>query len=92
MSFGIIELLTRVGEDHVRVQNVQEVSIGVKERGRGRDRVTEITFVTDQITPSEFLLREPRMVGLVVWLPRERVERAQAEHEANYAAKGRADG
>lgn len=72
---GIIELLTRVGEENVRVQNVEQATVGVRQRVR--PRTTEITFQTDEVTPADFIRRPPRMVGLVVWLPADLVKQAQ---------------
>ena len=79
---GVIELLRRVGEDYVRVQNVVESMAGIRLKGKRGRQYTEITFGTDAITPSDVMRNDCPMVGLVLWLPRNLVEKAKAEHAA----------
>ena len=66
MSLGIIELLTRIGEDHVRVQNIEQGDVSVQATKRG----TRVTFYTDPsfISPASVLNDTSPMVGLVVWM------------------------
>ena len=77
---GIIELLTRVGEEHIRLQNLLESATNFQQRGKRGRHHTAITFLTNQITPSEVLHGNCRQVGLVLWLPAVLVEQAQADH------------
>jgi hypothetical protein len=79
MALGIIELFTRIGEDHVRVQNLFDGDVDITVTKRG----TRLSFYTDpaNVTPGA-VLRGDAMVALVVWMPREAVDRAIAEHRA----------
>jgi len=74
---GIIELLTRIGEDNVRMQNLVESATNFQARKHGD---TAVTFLTSEITTSEVASGSARHVGLVLWLPTERVKQAQADH------------
>ena len=76
MPLGIIELLTRIGEEHVFVQNVVENMTNITTDKRG---VSKVTFVTPKLTAGE-VMGEPQHVGLVLWLPADLVKKAQAEH------------
>lgn len=76
---GIIELLTRIGEDNVRLQNLLETATNFASRKRG---FTAITFLTKEMTPSQVMSGKPDKVGLVVWLPTDLVEKAKAAHDA----------
>lgn len=73
---GIVELLRRVGEDNVRVQNILEGDVDVTAVKGG----TRVTFYTDSanLTPGAVLRGRPPMVGLVVWMPRALVDAALA--------------
>jgi hypothetical protein len=82
VSLGIIELLTRIGEDNVRVQNVMEsLTRASLRRASKRVKVTEICFATDAITPTEMMRDDCPTVGLVLWLPRVLVDKARADHQ-----------
>lgn len=74
---GIIELLTRIGEDNVRLQNLMESATNFTRRKRG---FTAVTFLTREIDPNEVFHSNPRQVGLVIWLPSERVDAVRAAH------------
>lgn len=76
MSLGIIELLTRIGEDHVRVQNIEHGDVDVTTTKHG----TRLTFYADPafISPTSVLNDTSPMVGLVVWMPRALVDAARA--------------
>ncbi len=77
---GIIELLTRIGEDNIRLQNLIESATKFRACGK-RGRETAITFLTNQMNPGEILRKQPRHVGLVLWLPTELVDTAKAAHD-----------
>ena len=63
---GISELITRIGDDNVSFQSLDSCMISTNYSSR---KGTVITFGTDQpVRPSG-----TRDLGLVVWLPRERV-------------------
>lgn len=79
MSLGIIELVTKVGEDHIHVQNIFEGDTDVSKTKRG----TRISFYTDpaNVTPGA-LLNNRHRVGLILWLDRADVDRVLADHAA----------
>jgi len=87
---GIIELLTRIGEQHIRLQNLVESATNFTLKGKRGHQETAITFLTDQMDPSEIFRKNARNVGLVLWLPTELVEAAKAAHasEADVARTG----
>lgn len=73
---GIIELLTRVGEERVQLQGLNDAISNARQGKRG---VTFITFGTQLLTPND-LISDEQDVFLVVKLPRADVERAKREH------------
>lgn len=77
MAFGIIELLTRVGEDKIVFQSLFDGQVDIQWKKNGEARVA---FYTNQVSRSA-AIGEPDRVALVVWLPREDVRRAQQEHD-----------
>lgn len=84
MGLGVVELVTRVGDDRLFFQNLDQVADGYRlRRGkRGEADLTEIKFLTDAITPTEVMNGTTKMIGLVVWLPRDLVAQALAEAKA----------
>lgn len=65
--YGIIELLTRVGEANIQLQGLDESLTGARLRKNGS---TELSFLTNQITPGEVVTGDAHMkVGLVLWIP-----------------------
>lgn len=68
------ELIAAVGDDHARFQNLLEGAVAVDKTKHG----TKITFYTDAIQAEEVLFGKPKMLGLVIWLPRDRVDAAMA--------------
>ena len=81
---GIIELLTRVGEERVTLQSLNDAFHQARRR---KDGVTVVSFGSMMITPND-LIAEPADIFLVIRLPRADVERAKKEHQAK--AKGSA--
>lgn len=84
MPLGIIELLTRIGENNVRLQNLVESATNFEERKKGG---TAVTFLTDGINTTEVAIGKARNIGLVVWLPTELVAKACAEWAAQQETK-----
>ena len=76
-KLGIIELLTRIGEENVRLQNLLESATNFQARKQG---TTAITFLTNQMHTTEVVHGPPKMMGLVLWLPADLVEKARREH------------
>jgi hypothetical protein len=64
------ELIAHVGDEHIKIQNVLDSATEVKMR-KGGD--TQITFLTNAITATEVALNSTSKVGLVIWLPKERL-------------------
>lgn len=69
------ELILAVGDEHVVFQNLLNDARSIDKTKAG----TKITFYTDAIQAEELIgSRQPEKIGLVLWLPRERVEAAIA--------------
>lgn len=74
------ELILAVGDEHVVFQNLLNDARSIDKTKDG----TKITFYTDAIQAEEALFGETKKIGLVVWLPRDRVDAAvAAEKEAS---------
>lgn len=87
-KLGMVELVRRVGDDRLFFQNLDEVATNysLKRGKRGEADLTEIRFLTDAITPTQVMNGETKMLGLVVWLPRDLVAQALADSKAAQAA------
>lgn len=69
----ISELILAVGDENVRFQNLLNDAQSVDKMKHG----TKITFYTDAIQAEELLNGgRTKMLGLVLWLPREKAEAA----------------
>ena len=69
------ELILAVGDDNVVFQNLLNDAQSIDKTKHG----TKITFYTDAIQAEELLGGgKTKKIGLVVWLPRERVDEAVA--------------
>lgn len=86
MPLGILELIRRVGEEHVGIQNVVQHLAGAQMRKGG---VTELAFFTREVSATELMLGTQSKIGLVVWLPKDRVEQAHRDWQAAENAKGK---
>jgi hypothetical protein len=70
------ELIATVGDEHVRFQNLDQDAHTIDKTKHG----TKIAFYTDAIQAEELLGGgKTEKIGLVVWLPRERVDAALAQ-------------
>lgn len=78
-KLGITELLSRIGDDNVKLQNLGESMTHINQRKGG---VTEIAFLTDAITPTEAIVGEAKYLGFVLWLPTAAVKAVMAAHNA----------
>lgn len=73
------ELVLAVGDDHIRFQNLLTDAQTIDKTKHG----TKISFYTDAIQAEEMLPgRKSEKIGLVVWLPRDRVDAAMAAEKA----------
>jgi hypothetical protein len=75
----ISELILAVGDDNVKFQNLLNDAQSIDKTKHG----TKITFYTDGVQAEELLAPDKtKNVGLVLWLPRDRVDAAiKAEKE-----------
>jgi hypothetical protein len=67
---GIVELITALGDDNVKLNPLDSCITGMNKR---KDH-NEFTFCTDQAFGS----KGPKDLGLVLWLPREKVQEIMA--------------
>jgi hypothetical protein len=65
MPMSIIDLLTAVGVEHVRVQNLHNSAIRYNQRKNGD---CAVTILTNQASANDGL-GHPHNVGLIVWIP-----------------------
>lgn len=75
------ELILAVGDDHVRFQNLNNDAHTIEKTKSG----TKITFYTDGLQAEEVLggnANTTKNIGLVLWLPRDRVDAAIAAERA----------
>lgn len=77
---GLVDLLTRIGDEKIALQNLDADIIGAQSRKGG---FTELRFGTRCTTPGEVLNGDGRL-GLVLWLDRSDV---QASRDAFAAAQ-----
>lgn len=67
----IVDLMAEVGSENITFQVLKHSTSGAKLRKGG---VTEISFHTDAISvPAACGITEAPVVGLVVWLPRDKL-------------------
>lgn len=87
------ELILAVGDDNVIFQNLLNDAVAIDKTKRG----TKITFYTDAVQAEEIMFGDSKNIGLVLWLPRDRVNAAVAKeksadgpltHEVSTATKG----
>jgi hypothetical protein len=70
------DLILAIGDDNVKVQNLFD-SIGSAQQTKKGG--TKISFYTDAVNCTELMdVNTSKNIGLVVWLPREKVEAAVA--------------
>lgn len=73
------ELILAVGDENVSFQNLLNDAQSIDKTKAG----TKITFYTDAIQAEELLLGgKTKKLGLVLWLPRDRVDAAIAAEKA----------
>lgn len=73
-------LIAAVGDDNVRFQNLDMDAHAIDKTKHG----TKITFYTNQMQAEELLGGGmPKMQGVVIWMPRDKVEAAIAAVKAS---------
>lgn len=73
---GIVELLTRIGDENIKFQNlVNDMTDIALPNG-----ASEVTFATDPrfISPNHVATGSVAHVALVLWLPKDLVQKAKA--------------
>jgi hypothetical protein len=77
------ELIATVGDDHVQFQNLLNDAQSIDKTKHG----TKITFYTGAIQVEELMGGgKPKNMGLVLWLPQDRVDAALAAEKSARAA------
>ena len=75
MSLGVVGLVTAIGDENIRMQNLDTSAISLDwDHKKG----TRITFGTDATLDSN----GTELLGIVLWLPRSAVATAIAESKA----------
>ncbi len=73
------ELILAVGDENVKFQNLLNDAQSVDKTKHG----TKITFYTDAVQAEEMIhAATTKNIGLVVWLPRDRVDAAVAANKS----------
>lgn len=67
------ELIAAVGDDNVIYQTLATDSTLVRKKKAGRQQVGEVVFDTDPRRADDLMLANPTHIGIVVWLPIERL-------------------
>ena len=70
------ELIAHVGDEHIQVQNVLDCADSITMRKTGE---AMITFGTTAINATEVALNKVEKVGLVIWLPKNRLPSKAAQ-------------
>lgn len=77
------ELILAVGDENVVMQNLLNDIQQIEKNKHG----TKITFYTDAVAPEEMLGGgQTKKIGLVLWLPRDKVNEAVAAEKAKRPA------
>lgn len=73
MALKLSELIAVVGDDNIKLQNLLE---SLDSATTTKKNGTKLSFFTDQITPTEIMRGTQTVVGLVIWLPKDKVAAA----------------
>jgi len=73
------ELILAIGDDNVKFQNLDHDAAAIDMTKKG----TKISFYTDAVRAEDFLhVTKTHAIGLVLWLPRDKVNAAIAAEKA----------
>lgn len=64
------ELIVAIGDENIVLQNLFECLTASKQVKRGG---TELSFLTDQVNTTEIATDRFKKIGLVVWLPKDKL-------------------
>jgi hypothetical protein len=88
-KLGLTELLGRIGDDNIQFQNIEHDMTNIALGKGGRD--CKVTFATDPkfINPTMAATGQLKYVPLVLWLPKELVDKAMEDLGIAPARSGR---
>lgn len=78
MSIGLVELVTRIGDQNIEFQNLRQVADGAR---RGKGGVCKYTFGS-AVPMEQVLLDNPTKIGLILWLDKATVDRIMSEDKS----------
>lgn len=76
---GITELLSKIGDANVLVQNLAQSFVSSKKVKRG----VNVTFGTNQITDAELLDGKISKIALIVWFDRDKLPKELTQTNPN---------
>lgn len=82
---SIRELIEAVGHDNIKCQLLSECVTNATSTKNG----TRVTLVTKHMSPDDLIIPDRGAVGILLWLPREKVNAAMAEEKALRIAEGK---
>jgi hypothetical protein len=68
--FTIVDLINVVGVGKIKVQFLHKC---LKRANLRKDKTTDVTFVTEEITPDDFMSKTPSHLGIIIWVPFEHI-------------------
>lgn len=63
-------LIAAVGDEHIGVQSLSTDAVSYD---YGRKKGATITFATDSARVQEMLTGQPKYVGMVIWIPKDKI-------------------
>ncbi len=72
------EIILAVGDEHIQLQNLLDSTADIRMMKNGD---TKISFFTNQITATEVATASAKKLGLVIWLPWDRLPPEIARHK-----------
>lgn len=72
----LIELIQFCGQESVEVQSISNALLNITTNKKG---ISKVSFETDNLTATDVACPPSRYVGYVVWIPREKFDKAVEE-------------
>lgn len=82
---SITELMQHVGAENISLQNLADSLV----KADLKKNDGEITFATDRGIVHDMMLGRSKLVGLIVWLPKDKMPAAESGQNAKGMAVGR---
>jgi hypothetical protein len=80
MALTLTDFLSRVGNEHLKMQPLHPAITNIRSVGKSGSHVT---FYTQELSPGDLAVDHPRQIGFVVWMPYDRyLEVQQAINES----------